>query len=211
MGVMTTTKQGAKRPYAPRMAPEERREQLLDAVLAVIVKQGVHKVSIDSVAKEAGVTRPVVYGHFVDSNALLRASLDRETERGTEQWTAAMPAVGDGTPADAAVRLVDGFLSAVLEAPDRWRAAFAIADSSTPAFRRRVAEARQLAVATVTDLVRWAVAGGPDEDTDVDLVAHFVVAVLWDAGRLVLDAPEEFPVDRVRAFAARSAARYFGT
>lgn len=35
-------------------APEERREQLLDAVLRVIVSQAVHKVSMDSVAKEAG-------------------------------------------------------------------------------------------------------------------------------------------------------------
>jgi len=50
------------RPYAPRLLPEQRREQLLDVVLDVIDTDGVASVSMDAVARRAGVTRPVVYG-----------------------------------------------------------------------------------------------------------------------------------------------------
>ena len=38
--------------------------QLLDAALEVIARDGYAGVSIDAIAREAGVTRPVVYGVF---------------------------------------------------------------------------------------------------------------------------------------------------
>src|SRR5690242_13726806 len=53
-----------RRRYAPRMAPEQRREQLLDAALSVILEQGYSGVSIEAIARAAGVTRPVIYDHF---------------------------------------------------------------------------------------------------------------------------------------------------
>ncbi len=45
-----------RRRYAPRMAPEKRREQLIDAALSVIVHQGYEGVSIEAIARTAGVT-----------------------------------------------------------------------------------------------------------------------------------------------------------
>src|SRR5690348_9070331 len=78
-----TTRVG--RPYPQRMSPTERREQLLDAALTIIVRDGIHKVSIDTVAREADITRPAVYARFKDTNELLRASLDRETRGVAEQ------------------------------------------------------------------------------------------------------------------------------
>ena len=83
------------RPYAPRLLPEQRREQLLDVVLDVIDTDGVASVSMDAVARRAGVTRPVVYGQFTDANAMLRASLDREEQRAFAQILDAIPAQGD--------------------------------------------------------------------------------------------------------------------
>ena len=77
--------QRRNRPYAPRLLPEERREQLLDIVLDLIDTEGVAAVSMDAVARRAGVTRPVVYRHFTDANAMLRASLDREERRALAQ------------------------------------------------------------------------------------------------------------------------------
>ena len=49
-----------RRPYAPRLPPEERRTQLLDAALAIVAEQGVSAVSIEAIARRADVTRPVV-------------------------------------------------------------------------------------------------------------------------------------------------------
>src|SRR5436305_10498973 len=134
---MTEATVRRNRPYAPRLTPEQRREQLLDIVLDVIDTDGVGAVSMDAVARRAGVTRPVVYGQFHDANDLLRASLDREEERALAQILEAMPAPGDDV-SGAFHHLFDACLSAVTEAPQRWRSIFLIADSFTPTLHRRV-------------------------------------------------------------------------
>lgn len=205
---MTDTVERKTRPYAPRMAPGERREQLLDAVLRVIVKQGVHKVSMDSVAKEAGVTRPVVYGHFSDSNDLLRGSLAREEEAAMAQLATVLPATREGSPADVAVGSLARFLEVVQEAPERWLAIFSLVDSSTPEQRARVEAAQQLVVGAFEEIVRWAMTEGLDPDTDVEMMARMLFAVFWDAGRLVLAEPETFPAERIVAFSRQVVERY---
>src|ERR1700704_4505909 len=67
-----------RRRYAPRMAPEKRREQLIDAALSVIVEQGYEGVSIESIARVGGGTRPVIYDHFSNLGRLLQALIERE-------------------------------------------------------------------------------------------------------------------------------------
>src|SRR5437763_14836745 len=67
-----------RRRYAPRMPPAQRREHLLDATLTVILEHGYSGVSIEAVARAAGVTRPVVYDHFPNLGRLLRALVERE-------------------------------------------------------------------------------------------------------------------------------------
>ncbi|HUE26487.1 MAG TPA: helix-turn-helix domain-containing protein, partial [Solirubrobacteraceae bacterium] len=62
-----------RRRYAPRMPPAERREQLIDAALDVILRHGYGGVSIEAIARTAGVTRPVVYDHFPNLGRLLQA------------------------------------------------------------------------------------------------------------------------------------------
>lgn len=207
---MATTTGSGKRAYASRMAPEERREQLLDAALRVIVDQGIHKVSMESVAKAAGVTRPVVYGHFADTDALQRASLEREEQRAVEQWGAIRPVIGEGTPAASAVASFSRFLDAVVASPDLWRAVFVLVESSTPAFRERLERGRDLAVLGLEDLVRWAVDEGLDPDTDVTLLARMLLAMMWDCGRQLLADPVSYPQERLVAFAERAMPRHLG-
>lgn len=207
---MTNTAERPKRAYAPRMAPEERREQILDAVLQVVVKQGVHKVSMDSVAKEAGVARPVLYGHFADSNALLRASLEREEAAALAQLADVIPEPGGDSPARAALTALSRFLTAVTDAPDRWRAVLVLVDSSTPTFRRHLERAQRMLVGALEDLVRWAATEGLDEDTDIELLARTLLAIMWDSARLVLAQPDQFPPERILAFAQRTIDRQFG-
>ncbi|MET8427534.1 TetR/AcrR family transcriptional regulator [Nocardia sp. NPDC004860] len=190
------------RAYAPRMAPEQRREQLLDAVLRVIVEQGIHKVSIDTVAREAGVSRPVIYGLFEDSDALLRASLDREEAAALAQLASAVPLASIGDPVRAMTDSVEHFLSAVQAAPDRWRAVFQLVDSSTPTFRRRLDRGRQAFIAALETFVREAVPAEREAAVDVQLTARTMYALFWEAGRLVLADPEAFPPQRIRDFAA---------
>src|ERR1700759_973906 len=63
------------------MPRADRREQLLDATKAIVADDGFHAVSIDAVARRAGITRPIVYDHFGSLDNLLVALLERETSR----------------------------------------------------------------------------------------------------------------------------------
>ena len=73
---------------ATRMQAGERREQLLDATKTIVAERGFHAVSIEAVAREAGITRPIVYGHFHDLPGLLEALVERETARALGQLAA---------------------------------------------------------------------------------------------------------------------------
>lgn len=192
------TERRRSKPYAARLGHDERRDQLLDAALAVIVEEGIHKVSIDSVAKAAGITRPVVYRHFDDTNQLLRASLAREEGRVLAQLLPLVAAADRLSLVEGLLAFQEGLLDAVTEAPQRWRAVFTLVDSSTPAFRRRVEAGRLGLVQALEQRLERARGGELDEGVDVGMLARSLFALLWDAGRLVLEDPQEFPVERVR-------------
>src|SRR6201992_4440003 len=90
-----------RRRCAPRRAPEKGREQLIDAALNVIVEQGYEGVSIESIARMAGVTRPVIYDHFSNLGRLLQALIEREEAYALAQLAAVVPAAPqDGSPAE---------------------------------------------------------------------------------------------------------------
>src|SRR5438270_6130723 len=115
----------ARRRYAPRMPPAQRREQLIDAALEVILEHGYRGVSIEAVARTAGVTRPVVYDHFPDLARLLHALVEREERYSLEQLEQVVPAVPDDPANLEPVEVLTGagrrFLDAVMERPATWR------------------------------------------------------------------------------------------
>ena len=109
MNPQSPTDAKTRRRYAPRMAPEKRREQLIDAALSVIVEQGYEGVSIESIARMAGVTRPVIYDHFANLAALLQALIEREEAYALAQLDDVVPSTpqtaGDPPAMAAAFKL----------------------------------------------------------------------------------------------------------
>ncbi|WP_145794065.1 TetR family transcriptional regulator [Kitasatospora atroaurantiaca] len=57
---------------------EPRREQLLNAADRVIQREG-PGASMNAIAAEAGITKPILYRHFGDRNGLIRALTERHT------------------------------------------------------------------------------------------------------------------------------------
>jgi len=51
------------------------RQKIIDAALLCIEKWGVEKISINDIAKQAGVTRPTVYNHFPNKDEIIQAAL----------------------------------------------------------------------------------------------------------------------------------------
>lgn len=57
---------------------EERRQRLLDAADRVIRREG-PGASMNAIAAEAGITKPILYRHFTDKQGLYRALAERHT------------------------------------------------------------------------------------------------------------------------------------
>ena len=201
----TTAPTTARRPYAPRLPPEQRREQLLDAALSIALERGFHAVTIDGVARAAGVTRPVVYGMFDDRTTILTALIDRAEERAMTQLGPAIPEVpGPGADVDPDTLLVAGltaFLTAVRDDPRTWRVILLPPEGAPPELQQRITGQRRVLLRALRDLVSWGLErrGGPT--VDVDLFARSVQTLSEGAARLVLADPDRWPVERFTTFA----------
>jgi TetR/AcrR family transcriptional regulator, fatty acid biosynthesis regulator len=69
------------KPVRTRLAPEVRRELILDHAAALIREQGVSALNMDKLGREAGISKPLVYNYFPNRVELLKALLLREVER----------------------------------------------------------------------------------------------------------------------------------
>lgn len=190
-----------RRPYAARVPAEVRREQLLDAAIAVIVRDGYAGVSVDAIAREAGVTRPVVYGVFDGLTPLLTALLDRQEARALAQLEEAMSddasllTEPEEFLVNAAVRMID----AITDDPHTWRPILLAPNGTPDVVRARIDRDREQVRRQIGHLleVGLALRGGPK--LDVEIVSHALVAVLEHFGRLLLEDPRRFETDRLVA------------
>jgi AcrR family transcriptional regulator len=94
---------------APAGAGSQRVRHLLDVARDQFVARGFEAVSIDAIARTAGVSKETIYRHFADKEALFRAAL----EAAGEAFTARAVAVHDRAPT-AGVELA-GLARAILD------------------------------------------------------------------------------------------------
>jgi AcrR family transcriptional regulator len=75
-----------------RMRGPERRAQLLHVARKVFGGHGFHTVTMDTVAREAGVTKPILYDHFPSKRELYLALLEADLALLRERLDAALSA-----------------------------------------------------------------------------------------------------------------------
>jgi AcrR family transcriptional regulator len=187
------------------MPPEQRREQLIDAALHVILDQGYGGVSIEAIARAAGVTRPVVYDHFPNLGELLQALIEREERYALEQLLTVVPEdPGDGEPVDVLAAGVRRFLDAVASRPATWRIILLPPEGNPAIVRQLVRTNRARTLERIEQLVRWAQARpGAPADLDVELAARAIRDLGEEAGRMVLTDPDRYSPHRYERFTAR--------
>jgi AcrR family transcriptional regulator len=181
------------------MTGDARREQILDVTEAIVGSDGFHAVSIDRVAREAGITRPIVYTHFGDLDGLLNALVDRGN-RGTLAALARIvprePA--DGPPEEVLLESLRRFLDTVRADPVTWRLALLPPESAPRLLADRIARDRAGVVQALAALVRpWLERAADGLAPDPVIVAHSLVAASEEAARLVLADPEQATVERI--------------
>ncbi|MFZ5669705.1 MAG: TetR/AcrR family transcriptional regulator [Pseudomonadota bacterium] len=67
-----------------RMSRDRRRQQLLDTAAAIVRAEGADALTLARLAEQAGVTRPIAYGHFGSRSGLLAALYRHYDDRQTE-------------------------------------------------------------------------------------------------------------------------------
>lgn len=111
---METTQQAA----AQQRSAEQRRRELLEAADRVVLRDGPH-ASMNAIAAEAGITKPILYRHFGDKGGLYRALAKRHTDALLDALRAALDA-----PAERRQRVeatLDTYLAAIEARPQVYR------------------------------------------------------------------------------------------
>jgi AcrR family transcriptional regulator len=163
-----------------RMRGPERKAQLLEVARKVFGAKGFHGVSMEDVAREAGVTKPILYDHFSSKEALYLALLDADSLELEERIRTALAA-----PTGNRERIRASF-EAYFEFVDEHAEGFQLLMQETVGanedFRRGVGAVRDRIQQEVSDLIVRESQGRLDRE-DADTVALGLVGMSETAAR----------------------------
>ncbi|MBC8364910.1 MAG: TetR/AcrR family transcriptional regulator [Actinobacteria bacterium] len=134
-----------------RMPAAERREQLLDIALQVFARNGYHETSMNTLAAEAGVTKPVLYQHFASKHALFAQVLERTGDR--LHAAIAESAVGVDTPRDRVEAGFAAFFHFFVDHPDAFGVLYGSSLGAEPEFRREARRVQDTFIAMLARLI----------------------------------------------------------
>ncbi|MBH1937925.1 TetR/AcrR family transcriptional regulator [Streptomyces sp. AV19] len=99
-------------------AAEQRRRELLEAADRVVLRDG-PQASMNAIAAEAGITKPILYRHFGDKGGLYRALAARHTDALLEGLRAALDAPSERR--ERVERTLGTYLAAIEARPQVYR------------------------------------------------------------------------------------------
>lgn len=152
-------------PPRRRLTAEERRTGILDSALAVFSESGYHASSIDDIAREAGVSKALIYEHFASKQELYADLIARNSRELTQRIGAALVGVEVESGSSRLAVGLDAFFAFVEERRDAWRMLFRdVADPETATVVNRMLE---------------------------QVTAEVTVLISQDPGARALDSPED--------------------
>ncbi|MFJ9030259.1 TetR family transcriptional regulator [Streptomyces sp. NPDC102274] len=176
---METTQQAEQQRSA-----RARRRQLLEAADRVVLRDG-PQASMNAIAAEAGITKPILYRHFGDKGGLYRALAKRHTDALLDALRTALDA-----PAERRRRVeatLDTYLAAIEARPQVYRflmhpaedaqlpeAGFDVGRHSAPLLRRLGEE--------LAKVIEERVDLGPDSEQLSRVWGHGIVGMMHGAG-----------------------------
>lgn len=138
---MVDVTEAGQEPRSRRLLPrEQRRAQLIRAGAAAFARRGFTETGLEDVAREAGVTRAIIYRHFASKTELYQAILDQTQAQLREHL---------GAPEQYDEKSVRALVRAACEDSDGFRLLFVHAQRE-PDFVA-VAEERNRAAAEITE------------------------------------------------------------
>jgi AcrR family transcriptional regulator len=178
---------------------------VLDAALKVYLREGFDAASMDAIAEEAGVTKPVVYSCFPTKRDLFQALLERQRAEVVESLMTELRALGE--PGGAGQALTAGFrahLRSVASHPDAYRAVLLAGRGSDLELGRHVDQWRAQSLELIAHAVRsWLERERvPDAHEVATVLAHGIRGFAEALAVLYLSEPDRWEPDRLADIAA---------
>lgn len=165
------TEKGTRR----RMRAPERRAQLLEVARKVFGTSGFHSVSMEEVAEQAGVTKPILYDHFTSKKDLYLALLDEDLAGLHDRVREALDSpIGNRERIRASFQV---YLDFVHEQADGFRLLMQETVGAEREFRERVHDFRDRILKEVADLIVRESGGRLDRD-QAETVAMGLVGMI---------------------------------
>lgn len=128
-------------PTRRRLTAEERRSAILDAALTAFSQKGYHATSLDDIAREAGVSKALIYEHFASKQELHGDLIARNARELTQRVAGALSGVEVESTATRLATGLEAFFAFVEERRDAWRMLFRdAADPESSAVLDRMVE-----------------------------------------------------------------------
>ena len=170
------------------MRAPERRAQLLEVARKVFGNSGFHGVSMEEVAKEAGITKPILYDHFSSKKDLYLALLDEDLADLLDKVREALDSpVGNR---ERIRRSFQAYFDFVDEQADGFRLMMQESVGAEKDFRERVERMRDAAVAEVANLIERESEGRLDRE-HAEVVALALIGMVETAAQRDPGAPKE--------------------
>lgn len=188
---------------------DERRTEIVEALLRIVGSRGVEATSLREVADEAGVSMGRVQHYFRTKDEMLRFAFERITERSAERVGARLAVEGAEPAPRAVLRSIAVEMVPTTEAERaelRIGTAFATRALVEPALGERLrAGYRELAALVVLLLTQARDRGELVPGVDVDLEASTFFALIDGLGNHVVigHLPAEVAVSAVDAYLGR--------
>ena len=179
----------------------------------MFLREGYRGTSMQAIADEAGVTKPVVYECFRNKDKLLLSLLDREEERLLNEITTALPDDPGTTDLETLLTsALEAFLSAATEAPDAWRAVFESGHGAESMIAARVQQSRDMLLGRLQELTRayTAAAGISDAEREIPVIAELLASVAESCARMIIVREYPWRPDELARFTARAVTRGLG-
>jgi AcrR family transcriptional regulator len=189
---------------ARRMSAQERRDQLLDVLSTLVLREGYGAVSIDRVSREAQIARTVIYSHFGNLEGFLHALIERTEQRAVGQIRAVIPDIDfEEDPDTVLIEALRSFLTMVRDEPETWRLALFPVEGAPPELRETLTRVRAGLVALLQPVAANGIErrGGP-RGLDTELFSRLLIGFGEEGAKLVLSDPQRFSPERMADFTA---------
>lgn len=172
---------------------------MLDAALKLFLQTGYDGTSMQAVADEAGVTKPVVYACFDSKDDLFRSLLAREEQRIVGEIQGAFSNADLSDPETTLVEGFTGFLRAAGDSPEVYRLIFLGEGGGNAAVADRIQRGREEQVRRLTELAKgWLESNGNGKRSkaEIERTARLLgnsIAGLGESGaRLLLSGEDDW-------------------